>query len=226
MEWPRGEKKPTKCFLCGLPRHYTLGQLARIVKSRWKIQQGHQQLKEELGLDHCDVRSWEDWHNHVTLVMLAHAFLTLEMLRSQKILGGPCQRCAVRSNGYCSLGPGIARIMAAEFGKATEGHIVVVLANSVWSRASDLNRVDCGGVAERREPSQRSHSLHRCATRRKARLGPKGVMRASRQSSANLTSISAARRPVIHFGSDFNTKRLTYSPSGFLDFGNRKLTSS
>jgi len=64
--------------------HYTLRRLVRIVKGRWKIEQDYQQLKEELGLDHYEGRNWTGWHHHVTLVMLAHAFLTLEMLRSKK----------------------------------------------------------------------------------------------------------------------------------------------
>jgi hypothetical protein len=41
-------------------------------------------LKEELGLDHYEGRSWSGWHHHVTLVMLAHSFLTLETLRNKK----------------------------------------------------------------------------------------------------------------------------------------------
>jgi len=84
VEWPPGEKEPTKFFLCDLPAHYTLRRLVRVVKSRWKIEQDYQQLKEELGLDHYEGRNWTGWHHHVTLVMLAHAFLTLEMLRSKK----------------------------------------------------------------------------------------------------------------------------------------------
>jgi SRSO17 transposase len=84
VEWPPGEKEPTKYFLCHLPQNSTLRRLVRTVKSRWKIEQDYQQLKEELGLDHYEGRNWTGWHHHVTLVMLAHAFLTLEMLRSKK----------------------------------------------------------------------------------------------------------------------------------------------
>jgi SRSO17 transposase len=84
VEWPPGEKEPTKYFLCDLPTHYTLRRLVRAAKSRWKIEQDYQQLKEELGLDHYQGRSWRGWHHHVTLVMLAHAFLTLENLRGKK----------------------------------------------------------------------------------------------------------------------------------------------
>ena len=83
-EWPEGEKEPTKYFLCGLPADYPLRRLVRLAKSRWKIEQDYQQLKEELGLDHYEGRSWQGWHHHVTLVMLAHAFLTLEGLRFKK----------------------------------------------------------------------------------------------------------------------------------------------
>jgi SRSO17 transposase len=84
VEWPPGEKGPTQFFLCDLPARYTLRRLVRLVKSRWKIEQDYQQLKEELGLDHYEGRNWTGWHHHVTLVMLAHAFLTLETLRSKK----------------------------------------------------------------------------------------------------------------------------------------------
>ena len=83
-EWPESEKEPTKYFLCDLPSTYTLRRLVRLAKCRWKIEQDYQQLKEELGLDHYEGRSWIGWHHHTTLVMLAHAFLTLETLRSKK----------------------------------------------------------------------------------------------------------------------------------------------
>lgn len=84
VEWPPGEREPTKYFLCDLPEHYSLQRLVRIVKSRWKIKQDDRQLKKELGLGHYESRHWTGWHHHVTLVMLAHAFLTLERLRSKK----------------------------------------------------------------------------------------------------------------------------------------------
>jgi SRSO17 transposase len=84
VEWPEDEKEPTKYFLCDLPETYTLRRLVRLAKARWKIEQDYQQLKEELGLDHYEGRYWSGWHHHVTLVMLAQAFLTLETLRNKK----------------------------------------------------------------------------------------------------------------------------------------------
>jgi SRSO17 transposase len=84
VEWPQSEPEPIKYFLCNMGPETTLRRLVRITKCRWKIEQDYQQLKEELGLDHYEGRSWQGWHHHVTLVMIAHAFLTLEMMRSKK----------------------------------------------------------------------------------------------------------------------------------------------
>ncbi len=84
VQWPDDEEEPTKYFLADLPASYPLRRLVRAAKCRWKIEQDYQQLKEELGLDHYEGRNWAGWHHHVTLVMLAHAFLTLETLRSKK----------------------------------------------------------------------------------------------------------------------------------------------
>jgi len=83
VEWPEEEKEPTKYFLCDLPPSYALRRLVRVAKCRWKIEQDYHQLKEELGLDHYEGRNWQGWHHHVTMVMLGHAFLTLETLRSK-----------------------------------------------------------------------------------------------------------------------------------------------
>jgi hypothetical protein len=44
----------------------------------------YRELKEEVGLDHFEGRSWRGWHHHVTLVSLAYAFLALETLRAKK----------------------------------------------------------------------------------------------------------------------------------------------
>ncbi len=84
IEWPEKTAEPTRYFFCDLPAEYSLRRLVQVAKARWKIEQDYQQLKEELGLDHYEGRSWSGWHHHVTLVMLAHSFLTLETLRHKK----------------------------------------------------------------------------------------------------------------------------------------------
>ena len=46
------------------------------------MEQGYQQMKEELGLDHFEGRSWRGFHHHACLVMLAYGFLALEQSAS------------------------------------------------------------------------------------------------------------------------------------------------
>lgn len=58
--------------------------LMELAHQRWKIEQGYQQLKEELGLDHFEGRSWLGFHHHVTLCFMAYAFLLLRGARSKK----------------------------------------------------------------------------------------------------------------------------------------------
>ncbi len=83
-EWPEDEAAPTKFWLANLPGDTSLLSLVRLAKIRWWIEQGYQQLKDELGLDHYEGRSWQGWHHHVTMTMLAFGFLTLEALYVKK----------------------------------------------------------------------------------------------------------------------------------------------
>ena len=56
----------------------------RLWRSRWPVELGYQQMKEELGLDHHEGRSWRGFHHHACLVMLAFGFLTLERRRARR----------------------------------------------------------------------------------------------------------------------------------------------
>jgi SRSO17 transposase len=62
----------------------TLNELAVAIKARWSCEQVHQQLKEELGLDHFEGRSWRGLHHHALLTMISFAFLQHERLRENK----------------------------------------------------------------------------------------------------------------------------------------------
>ena len=72
---------PSDCayYLCRCPVGTTLQELARVAGCRWAIESAFEQAKQEVGLDDYEVRSWDGWHRHVTLALLAHAFL--EVLR-------------------------------------------------------------------------------------------------------------------------------------------------
>ena len=67
--------------LSNLPATATLAEAVSLWKTRWHVEQGYQQLKEELGLDHFEGRSWAGFHHHATLCFLAYGFLALERLR-------------------------------------------------------------------------------------------------------------------------------------------------
>jgi SRSO17 transposase len=67
-----GEKK---YYLANLPARMDLRSLAATIKARWVCEQAHQQLKEELGLDHFEGRSWHGLHRHALMTMIAYAFL-------------------------------------------------------------------------------------------------------------------------------------------------------
>jgi SRSO17 transposase len=80
-EWPASAAEPVKYWLSNLPDDTPIVELVRLGKLRWRVEQDYRELKGALGLDHFEGRSWPGWHHHVTLVSVAHGFLTLERLR-------------------------------------------------------------------------------------------------------------------------------------------------
>jgi SRSO17 transposase len=80
-EWPPGEPEPVKYWLSNLPASTPLKTLLKLAKLRWRIEQDYRELKDALGLDHFEGRTYRGWNHHVTLVSIAHAFLTLERKR-------------------------------------------------------------------------------------------------------------------------------------------------
>ena len=57
------------------PEQIALTTLVQVTGTRWVIEVGFAQAKEELGLDHYEVRQWRAWYRHVTLVLLMYAYL-------------------------------------------------------------------------------------------------------------------------------------------------------
>ena len=83
-EWPPGEPEPTDYRLSNLPADTPLRQLVRLAKIRWRIEHDYRELKDGLGLDHFEGRSYLGWHRHVTLTALAQAFCT-QLRRDPKV---------------------------------------------------------------------------------------------------------------------------------------------
>jgi SRSO17 transposase len=64
-------------YLCAGPAGTTITTLVRVAGARWAIEECFQQAKTETGLDHYQVRRYGAWYRHITLAMLAHAYLTV-----------------------------------------------------------------------------------------------------------------------------------------------------
>jgi SRSO17 transposase len=83
--WLVGERRSTgeqKYYVSNLPADTSLKTLAATIKARWVCEQAHQQLKEELGLDHFEGRSWIGLHRHALMTMIAYAFLQSRRLKA------------------------------------------------------------------------------------------------------------------------------------------------
>ena len=81
IEWPEGEPAPTKYWLATLPAKTPIEELVRMAKLRWRIERGYQVLKDQLGLDHFEGRTWRGFHHHASLTIAAYGFLAAEEAR-------------------------------------------------------------------------------------------------------------------------------------------------
>jgi SRSO17 transposase len=85
--WLVGERRSTgeqKYYVSNLPADATIKMLIAAIKARWVCEQAHQQLKEELGLDHFEGRSWTGLHRHALMTMIAYAFLQSRRLKAAR----------------------------------------------------------------------------------------------------------------------------------------------
>jgi SRSO17 transposase len=87
IERRHGDKQiELRYFFSNMPQDMPTLEMVRLFHERFWIEQGYQQLKEELGLDHHEGRSWPGWHRHVLLVFLAFGYLTLQRIQEKKRL--------------------------------------------------------------------------------------------------------------------------------------------
>ncbi len=102
--WLIGELRSNgerKYYLSNLPADSSLTRLAGAIKARWICEQAHQQLKEELGLDHFEGLSWKGLHRHALMTMIAFAFLQslrLKQAKREKKKPGPAAASNPSSN--------------------------------------------------------------------------------------------------------------------------------
>jgi hypothetical protein len=114
----------------------TLATVCRVVGVRWQIESGFEAAKGECGLDEYEVRTWDAWHRHITLALLAHAFLMV--IR--------CQTVYTAADGADDLLP-----MTVPEVRRLVWHLVwarlapheAVLAWSRWRRRHQLRALRC-----------------------------------------------------------------------------------
>jgi SRSO17 transposase len=76
-----GAEPRTKYYLVNLPPTASLRALVRLAHQRWAIEQQYQELKDEIGLDHFEGRTFPGWERHVVLTAIAYSFLQSERRR-------------------------------------------------------------------------------------------------------------------------------------------------
>ncbi len=64
-------------YVCYGPAGTTLAELVRVAGIRWAIEECFEEAKGQVGLDQYEVRKWDGWYRHITLAMLAHAYLAV-----------------------------------------------------------------------------------------------------------------------------------------------------
>lgn len=79
-EWPAGKAEPVKYWLSNLPADTPLDRLVTLAKLRWRVEHDYRELKQCLGLDHYEGRTYRGLQHHLTCVSVAHAFLTTRRL--------------------------------------------------------------------------------------------------------------------------------------------------
>ncbi len=80
-------------YLACAPASTTLQTLVRVAGTRWAVEESLETAKGEVGLDQYEVRKWTGWYRHITLALVAHAFLTVtraQAVGSDGQKGGPC----------------------------------------------------------------------------------------------------------------------------------------
>jgi SRSO17 transposase len=117
----RSLEKPDELtfYLTLAPEGTELATLVQVAGTRWTIEACFEAAKGEVGLDEYEVRSWTGWHRHVTLAMLAHAYLAV--VRQQAIRGrGPRPR---------------GRVPAVYRARGTPAHLVPRLGKAARSQS-------------------------------------------------------------------------------------------
>jgi SRSO17 transposase len=106
VDWPEGAAEAYHYYLAHLHREPTVTRCLRLSRSRWNIEQYFQRGKDDLGLDHFEGRSWQGFHHHLVMAVLAYLFVVVVFLSAKK-------------NFWCDVGASVDEdpSVAAEVGR-------------------------------------------------------------------------------------------------------------
>ena len=91
-------------YLSNAPEGTSLRTMAEVASARWSIETTIEEGKGEAGLDEFEVRHWHSWHRHITLSMMAHAWLaSIRLAEGGKPAGSRTGR-SERSRGEAAVG--------------------------------------------------------------------------------------------------------------------------
>jgi SRSO17 transposase len=79
-----GEQAELAYYVCAGPAETTLEQLIAVAGGRWRIEECFQAAKNQAGLASYQVRDYTAWHRHITLAMLAHAYLSATRVTAER----------------------------------------------------------------------------------------------------------------------------------------------
>ena len=99
-EWRKSGEK--RYYVSNFPAQTSRLKLAQVIKGRWACEQAHQQMKQELGLDHFEGRSWLGLHHHALMVMIGMLFLQWLRLKDKKRAKGTGRRPNQPSRKSCA----------------------------------------------------------------------------------------------------------------------------
>jgi SRSO17 transposase len=99
----KGEKE-LAYFLCFAPRGAALAELVAVAGARWAVEDCFAEAKNETGLDHYQVRRYRAWYRHITLSMLAHAFLAVTARAAGPDRPEPVPSCGNAGGGQAKKG--------------------------------------------------------------------------------------------------------------------------
>ncbi|MET0622205.1 MAG: IS701 family transposase [Pyrinomonadaceae bacterium] len=112
-----------KYYLSNAGRRASVRQLMLWAHERWKIEQGYQQLKEELGLDHFEGRSWRGLHHHLTLCFMAYCFLQLMKRGKKKLVDVTADEAVAQSGAGTDAVSGVSQLSSRTKSRAVRLHL-------------------------------------------------------------------------------------------------------